>query len=86
MKRRPVRPIVMIATLALLAFALQGCGQKGPLYLPEKASEVVTRPSQTPVDTAPVAAEAPPADVTQGDALKKDDADKKEKDAASQPR
>lgn len=27
--------------------ALAGCGQKGPLYLPERASEVVTRPAPT---------------------------------------
>jgi predicted small lipoprotein YifL len=33
--------------------ALAGCGQKGPLYLPEQAREVVTRPAQEP---APVPA------------------------------
>jgi predicted small lipoprotein YifL len=32
-----------------LAAALAACGQKGPLYLPEQASEIVTRPTQTPV-------------------------------------
>ena len=31
-----------------LATALVACGQKGPLYLPEKTGEVVTRPTQTP--------------------------------------
>lgn len=31
-----------------LATALAGCGQKGPLYLPEKTGEIVTRPTQTP--------------------------------------
>lgn len=31
-----------------LAAALGACGQKGPLYLPEKTGEVVTRPTQTP--------------------------------------
>jgi predicted small lipoprotein YifL len=29
-----------MATVAVLA----GCGQKGPLYLPDKGGEVVTRP------------------------------------------
>jgi hypothetical protein len=27
---------------------LAGCGQKGPLYLPEQTGEVVTRPAPTP--------------------------------------
>ena len=36
-----------------LAAALAGCGQKGPLYLPEKPGQIVTRPTQTPA--------APPA-------------------------
>jgi predicted small lipoprotein YifL len=28
-------------------FNLTACGQKGPLYLPDKPSEVVTRPKST---------------------------------------
>lgn len=36
------------AVAALLAFALTACGQKGPLYLPEAPTEVVTRPAATP--------------------------------------
>ncbi len=35
----------------LLAGTLAGCGLKGPLYLPEPASEIVTRPTQTPPET-----------------------------------
>lgn len=36
-------------TALALALALAGCGQKGPLYLPDtKAGEIVTRPAQTP--------------------------------------
>jgi len=31
-----------------LAAALAACGQKGPLYLPEKTGEVVTRPTPAP--------------------------------------
>lgn len=39
-----------LSRLALVCVlgALSGCGQKGPLYLPDEASEVVTRPTQTP--------------------------------------
>jgi predicted small lipoprotein YifL len=46
-------------TLSLATGALVGCGQKGPLYLPDKGGEVVTRPAgqtqQTPQspETAP---------------------------------
>jgi predicted small lipoprotein YifL len=46
--------------ICLLAYALAmlaGCGQKGPLYLPEAPGEVVTRPAAPPpeseVTTAP---------------------------------
>ena len=34
---------------------IAGCGQKGPLYMPDQATEIVTRPTQTP------AAQTPPA-------------------------
>lgn len=33
--------------MALGAVILAGCGQRGPLYLPEKNGEIVTRPTQT---------------------------------------
>jgi predicted small lipoprotein YifL len=42
---------------ACAALAAAGCGQKGPLYLPDKSAKVVT--------TAPPAETAPPADATQ---------------------
>ena len=38
------RVLAVLGTVALLA----GCGQYGPLYLPDKGGEVVTRPTQTP--------------------------------------
>ncbi|HWN46400.1 MAG TPA: lipoprotein [Steroidobacteraceae bacterium] len=38
----------LFAIAVLLACALTGCGQKGPLYLPEAPTEVVTRPAATP--------------------------------------
>jgi predicted small lipoprotein YifL len=41
---RAIRVLVAATLLGLLA----ACGQKGPLYLPEQAREVVTRPAQTP--------------------------------------
>jgi predicted small lipoprotein YifL len=41
-------PALRIALLCVLLAALPGCGKKGPLYLPEAASEVVTRPAETP--------------------------------------
>jgi predicted small lipoprotein YifL len=45
-KRRQMTGI----SLALLgALAAGACGQKGPLYLPDQAGEIVTRPTQTPV-------------------------------------
>jgi predicted small lipoprotein YifL len=45
----------MIASGTLIAGAasLAGCGQKGPLYMPDKPKEVITRPAQQ--------GEAPPA-------------------------
>jgi predicted small lipoprotein YifL len=64
-------------TLAALLFAmlgvmlgamLGGCGQKGPLYLPDAASDVVTRPAVTtpPEEStsgpnSPQTADSPPA-------------------------
>jgi predicted small lipoprotein YifL len=38
----------LFAIAVLLACALAACGQKGPLYLPEAPTEVVTRPAATP--------------------------------------
>ena len=43
--------------IALLALVLAGCGQTGKLYLPDAASDVVTRPAETPPASTP--AEAP---------------------------
>jgi len=56
-----------IAAFILLGL-LAGCGQKGPLTLPEKSpGSVVTRPTQTPAET-------PPPDDAQ---KKKDETEKK---------
>jgi predicted small lipoprotein YifL len=38
--------MIRLCTFALLALPLAGCGQKGPLYMPDSAQgEVVTRPA-----------------------------------------
>jgi predicted small lipoprotein YifL len=42
--------------LAACAALLAGCGQKGPLYLPERPGEIVTRPA---TDSPPIDSEAP---------------------------
>ncbi len=42
-----------IGAACLLAFALAGCGQKGPLYLPEEARDIVTRPAPPSSPSAP---------------------------------
>ncbi len=39
--------------MALMLGTLAACGQKGPLYLPDAASEVVTRPTATPPPAPP---------------------------------
>jgi predicted small lipoprotein YifL len=44
--------------LALAALAAGACGQKGPLYLPDKGGRVVTSP---PAASQPQPAAAPPA-------------------------
>jgi len=44
--------------LALAALAAGGCGQKGPLYLPDKGGKVVT---SAPAASAPASAPAAPA-------------------------
>jgi predicted small lipoprotein YifL len=36
--------VARFAVLMVAVAALAGCGQKGPLYLPDKGGEVVTRP------------------------------------------
>ena len=53
--------------LALAALAAGGCGQKGPLYLPDKGGRVVT--------SAPAATQAQPAPPKPGDKDKTQDQD-----------
>jgi predicted small lipoprotein YifL len=66
-KISPRTGIVAPLLAALLSGLLGGCGQKGPLYLPDAASEVVTRPATTPpaaegtsAPNSPQTADSPP--------------------------
>jgi len=47
-----------VATVALVA---GGCGQKGPLYLPDKNAKVVTTPAPPSPGSAPASAPEPGA-------------------------
>jgi len=49
------RMVPLVGMAALFVCAFTACGQKGPLYLPDAPSDVVTRPAETP----------PPAENTQ---------------------
>jgi predicted small lipoprotein YifL len=40
--RLPARLLCLVLTIACIGIALAGCGQKGPLYLPDE------RPQQQP--------------------------------------
>jgi predicted small lipoprotein YifL len=42
------RSAALLGLAALIASTLVGCGQTGELYLPEPASEVVTKPADSP--------------------------------------
>ena len=81
----------------LLTCVLAACGQKGPLYLPDRGGEIVTRPAKEPpepstgpnspqtVDTPP-AGDTPAPEVTAAppaDAPR--DKDKNQKGAANPP-
>jgi predicted small lipoprotein YifL len=52
---RPRCACAAFGAAAALAALLSGCGQKGPLYLPDKNAAVVTAPTQPapPATTAP---------------------------------
>jgi predicted small lipoprotein YifL len=70
-----VRFAALIAAGAMLA----GCGQKGPLYLPDKGGEVVTRPGGGQAQQqAPQSQPAPAASPA-------DDPNQKKKDPQTPP-
>jgi predicted small lipoprotein YifL len=48
-----------VAGVAFASTLLAGCGQKGPLYLPSEATEIVTRPAPTATGQSTEKTEAP---------------------------
>ena len=62
--------ITAIVFSCITSFGLGGCGQLGPLYLPDSNGNVITRPTRTPPATtspAPVTpVPATPAPAPQG--------------------
>lgn len=52
-------PIAGAMLVMLAALGLGGCGQTGPLYLPDSGT-VVTRPTQSPPSTTPDGAPTAP--------------------------
>jgi predicted small lipoprotein YifL len=44
-----------------LVFVISGCGQKGPLYLPDKNAKVVTTPAASPPSAPAQSAPSAPA-------------------------
>jgi predicted small lipoprotein YifL len=78
----------------LAALAAGGCGQKGPLYLPDKNAKVVTAPTSAapeaappaqPEGTAPAQTE-PPADAAQSAATPAAKPRDKDQDQSSPPK
>ena len=66
--KTPARAGIAAMLFVMLGGVLGGCGQKGPLYLPDAASDVVTRPAATPppaestsAPNSPQTADSPPA-------------------------
>jgi predicted small lipoprotein YifL len=51
------RPRAIVGAVCLVAAAFAGCGQKGPLYLPDEARDVVTRPAPPADPAAPNSSE-----------------------------
>lgn len=93
------KSVALVGVAALMACVLSGCGQKGPLYLPDAASDVVTRPADTPpaqntqapnsptTPDSPAAPPSPTPEVTapEGTPPADDSNSKKEKGAAVPP-
>jgi len=80
-----------VALLCLL-LALPGCGKKGPLYLPDTASGVVTRPAGTPpasenteAPNSPQTTDSSPQAPAPAPEVTEPEESKKEKGAATPP-
>ncbi|HEX7418199.1 MAG TPA: lipoprotein [Steroidobacteraceae bacterium] len=66
--RRLAPPLVVrISAALLLAAAICGCGQKGPLYLPQKTQAVIAPvPAELPPPAGTPPSTAAPVDATDG--------------------
>lgn len=56
---RPAGGLARLSFAGALLLGLAGCGQKGPLYLPDKGGEVVTRPAGQQTQQSPETAPQP---------------------------
>jgi len=76
---------VSLAGAATAALLLAACGQKGPLYLPDEATGIVTRPTQTPpapqgdAPNTPQTIDTPPAPSNPAPEVDEKPADKEKK-------
>jgi predicted small lipoprotein YifL len=57
--RIAARSTAMVTALA--ALLLCGCGQKGPLYLPDKSGAIITAPATAPPTVPPAQPQGTPA-------------------------
>jgi len=69
MSRGSAARVLAAALFGLLA----GCGQKGPLYLPDKKPATVTPPATAPATPAPTAQPGAPATPKKSDSDKDSD-------------
>jgi len=93
------KPAAFFGLAALMVCALAACGQKGPLYLPDAPTDVVTRPAETPpasenteAPNSPQTPDSPPLpptpapEVTAPEGTPPADDPKKDKGAATPPK
>jgi predicted small lipoprotein YifL len=75
-----LRNLLSLALTAGLLAGLAGCGQKGPLYLPDKGGDVVTRPGgqQSQQAPQPQSQETAPQPSTQPQPNRNDNEEKKD--------
>jgi predicted small lipoprotein YifL len=84
---RPRCACAAFGAAAALAALLSGCGQKGPLYLPDKNAAVVTAPTQPapPATTAPAPTPAAAPDTAAPPAQTPDQTKKPDPDDSQSP-
>ena len=78
-----IRIVIACALLGLLA----ACGQKGPLYLPDEARDVVTRPAGSQAPNTPETVDSPESPPNPAPEVTAPDEDKDKKEpGADAPR